>query len=59
MSVTKQTTVWCDIEGCIEWYCADTGSSVDARHEASITLDWRYVNRKDLCGRHAFEAGKS
>lgn len=52
MSISKQTTLWCDEPGCDEWYAADTGAVREARQEA-WPYGWRRVSGKDLCGYHA------
>lgn len=55
MSATKETTIWCDVEGCVEWVQIAVGRTGDARQEARM-YGWRYASRRDLCPEHAQEA---
>lgn len=54
MSVTREHTVWCDADDCVEWITF-SGSTRVVRREAR-TLGWRFIGRKaDLCPQHARE----
>lgn len=53
MSTTKETTVWCDAEGCATWVQVCQRSDHAARNEARRDHGWRHRGGKDYCPEHA------
>ena len=54
MSVTRQTTIWCDEEGCPEWIMADD----ETRQARGIAKQSGWVARQggfDFCPSHSNE----
>ena len=63
MSTTKETTIWCDSEGCCEWIQVCERSDKGARASAArqtrpgsggpatgeLVSGWRTIARKDYC----------
>ena len=47
MSITRETTVWCDGEGCYEWH-QSSGPAAAARSEAKV-MKWKIRKGLDLC----------
>jgi hypothetical protein len=52
MSVSRETTIWCDHEDCVEWVQCNTGSVADARREVKRG-GWALRGGLDLCSVHA------
>lgn len=55
MSVTKETTIWCDADECVEWTQQNTGSVAEARRLAARS-GWVQRGGKDFCRGHAGRA---
>jgi hypothetical protein len=52
MSTTRETTLWCDADGCVQWEQVAERTDAGARRELR-GLGWKRASGKDYCPFHA------
>lgn len=52
MSVTRETTIWCDEADCVEWITIDEERTPVARRKAAHESGWSREGSYDFCPAH-------
>lgn len=53
MSIRREVTLWCDAEGCCQWWIGHAEHTAERARKVAAGEGWRTIDGYDLCPEHA------